>query len=419
MLKPKSNALRVVEATLGKITKVKKPVAKFVIHIVELWLGMNCRYVFSNMERWGKMTEKSYRNAFKKFFEWFSFNFELVKQHGGKEIIAVFDPSYIKKSGKKTYGLGMFWSGVRQKALKGLEIGCLAFVDVAAGTALHGEAVQTPSPKTLKQQDKTLVHHYVAIIKKRMDEIKSLTKYLAVDGYFMKKEFIQPLVKQGLHIITKARSDANLMYMYKGKQKGGKGRPKLYDGKINIKQIDKRRLPCIYSTEQMKVYAAPVYCVLLRQIVMAAFIYYGHKEMPEIIICTDTTIDAMKMCKYYGLRFQIEFLIRDAKQHAGLEDCQARDEQKLDTHFNIAMTVVSVAKVAYHLPAGKAGLSKPKKQRSAFSMADIKMLYMNRLITDRIFSNLALDLSCRKICLTARLVKRIYNQSLNFGRICT
>jgi hypothetical protein len=118
------------------------------------------------------------------------------------------------------------------------------------------------------------------------------------------------------------------------------------------------------------------------------------------------------MCKYYGLRFQIEFLIRDAKQHAGLEDCQARDEQKLNTHFNIAMTVVSVAKVAYHLPAGKAGLSKPKKQRSAFSMADIKMLYMNRLITNRIFSNLALELNCRKI-------KRIYNQCLNFGRLCT
>jgi hypothetical protein len=37
-LKPKS--LRVVEATLGKFTDVKKPVAKFVIHIAELRLAM-------------------------------------------------------------------------------------------------------------------------------------------------------------------------------------------------------------------------------------------------------------------------------------------------------------------------------------------------------------------------------------------
>ena len=403
MLKNQSNALKVVEATLSKVTGVKKPVSKFIIHIMELWLGMNCRYVFTNMERWGSMTEKSYRHGFKKFFDWFSFNFHLVRQYGGKEIIAVFDPSYISKSGKQTYGLGMFWSGTRQRALKGIEIGCLAFADVVSGTALHGEAVQTPSPKELKEKGKTLVNHYVEVIEKHISDILSVTGYLAVDGYFMKKEFINPLLKEGLHIVTKARSDANLMYVFKGKQKTGKGRKKMYDGKIDIKKIDKRRLPCCYSDEQMKVYGGVVYCVLLKRTVLAAFIYYGEKQKPEIIICTDTDMAEMTMCKYYGLRFQIEFLIRDAKQHTGLEDCMARDEQKLHTHFNIAMTAVSIAKAAYHL-------SVPKEQRGSFSMADIKMKYMNQLITKRIFSNLALDMSCRKI-------KRIYNQCLNFGRL--
>jgi Transposase DDE domain len=403
MLKKKSNALKVVEATLGKVTGVKKPVAKFVIHIVELWLGMNCRYVFSNMERWGSMTEKSYRNGFKKFFDWFGFNFALVKQYAGKEVIAVFDPSYIGKSGKQTYGLGMFWSGTRQKALKGIEISCLAFIDVAAGTALHGEAVQTPSPQSLKVIGKTLVTHYVEVVKKRINDILSVTRYLAVDGYFMKKEFINPLLKEGLQIVTKARSDANLMYLFKGKQKTGKGRKRLYDGKIDIKNIDKRRLVRCYRDENMKVYAGVVYCVLLKCTVLAAFVYYGDKPKPEIIICTDTEMEAMKMCKYYGLRFQVEFLIRDAKQHTGLEDCMARDKEKLHTHFNIAMTTVSVAKAAYHLTA-------PVEQRGSFSMADIKMKYMNQLIAKRIFSNLALDMSCRKI-------KRIYNQCLNFGRL--
>lgn len=403
MLKTNPNALRVVEATLGKVTDVKKPVSKFIIHIVELWLGMNCRYVFSNMERWGKMTEKSYRNCFKKVFDWFGFNYALVKQHCGKEIIAVFDPSYIKKSGKQTYGLGMFWSGVRQKALKGLEIGCLAFVDVRAGTAMHALAEQTPPPKELKAKGETLVTHYVRLIKKHLSDIKVVTPYLVVDGYFMKKEFITPLQKEGLHIITKARSDANLMYLFKGKQKSGRGRKKLYEGKINTAKIDKRRLPCCYGDEDMKVYAGEVYCVLLKRVVRAAFVYYGDREKPEIIISTDTAMEVMKMCKYYGLRFQIEFLIRDAKQFTGLEDCMAREDKKLHNHFNIAMTAVSVAKAAYYL-------SLPPDQRGSFSMADIKMLHMNELITKRIFSNLDLDLSCRKI-------KHIYSQCLNFGRI--
>ena len=403
MLIPNSNALRVVVATLSKVNKVKKPVSKFVIHILELWLGMNCRYVFSNMERWGKHTEKSYRNMFSKFFDWFGFNFQLVHQYCSGEVIAVFDPSYIKKSGKHTYGIGMFWNGARQRALRGLEVGCLAFVDVMNATAMHGIAVQTPSPITLKQSGKTLVHHYVSIIEMHIKDIKAVTRYLAVDGYFMKKEFIKPLLSQGLHIITKARQDANLMYLCKGKKKGGKGRPKLYDGKVNIGTLDKGRIKCFYRDKEKVIYASILYSIQLKQKVLAAFVYYGEKEKPEIIISTDIEIETKTMCRYYGLRFQVEFLIRDSKQYTGLEDCQARDEQKLNNHFNIAMTVVSIAKAAYYL-------SVPADQRGSFSMADIKMLHMNQLITKRIFSNLAIDLSCRKI-------KRIYNQCLSFGRL--
>jgi hypothetical protein len=279
----------------------------------------------------------------------------------------------------------------------------LGGIDVTAGTALHGEAVQTPSPKSLKGKGKTLVNHYTEVIEKHINHILFVTSYLAVDGYFMKKEFINPLFKKGLHIITKARSDANLMYVFKGRQKTGRGRKKQYDGKINTASIDKRRLACCYSYEQMKVYGGIVYCVLLKQTVLAAFIYYGDKKKPEITISTATTMDTMTMCKYYGLRFQMEFLIRDAKQYTGLENCMARDGQKLHTHFNIAMTVVSVAKAAYHL-------SVLQEERGSFSMVDIKMMHMNQLITKRIFCNLALDLSCRK-------TKRIYNQCLNFGRL--
>ncbi len=403
MLKTQSNALKVVEATLGKVTGVTKPVSKFIIHTVELWLGMNCRYVFSNMERWGKMTEKSYRSGFEKSFDWFKFNYALVHQHCSTELIAVFDPSFIRKSGKQTYGVGMFWSGVSQKALRGLEVGCLAFVDVVNTTAMHGIAEQTPSPASLKAKGKTLVTHYVSIIEKHLEDIKSVSRYLVVDGYFMKQDFIQPLFSKGLHIITKARSDANLKYLFKGRQSSSKGRPKLYDGKVNVTAIDKRRIKHCYSDKNMKVYAAVLYCVQLKQKVLAAFVYYAGKEKPEIIVSTDIEMEVEKMCRYYGLRFQIEFLIRDAKQYTGLQACQARDEQKLHNHFNIALTVVSVAKAAYHL-------SVPKEQGGSFSMADIKMLHMIQLITKRIFANLAVDLSCRKI-------KHIYNHCLNFGRL--
>jgi len=45
-----------------------------------------------------------------------------------------------------------------------------------------------------------------------------------------------------LQIISKMRKDANLYFLYQGKPTGKKGRPKMKDGKINMKNIEKRRL---------------------------------------------------------------------------------------------------------------------------------------------------------------------------------
>ncbi len=162
-------------------------------------------------------------------------------------------------------------------------------------------------------------------------------------------------------------------------------------------------------------YAGVVYSVQLQRKVLAAFSYYKDKKTGkyktdtknkikvDIVITTDTEMKPKELCSYYGLRFQVEFLIRDAKSYCGLQDSQARSKQKLHNHFNIAMTAVSVAKAAYYLPV-------PSRQREGFSMADIKMMHMNELITHRIFSNLAIDPSCKKY-------QQAYEDCLNFGRL--
>ncbi|MEI6950670.1 hypothetical protein V9K67_26030 [Paraflavisolibacter sp. H34] len=158
-----------------------------------------------------------------------------------------------------------------------------------------------------------------------------------------------------------------------------------------------------------------VYSALLCRKVLAAFIYYKEEKTgqyktdkkgrtrPEILIATDTDLTARRMDKYYEPRFQVEFLIRDSKSYAGLEDCQARSEQKLHNHCNIAMTAVSVAKAAYYFPVAK-------KERAGFSMADIKMIHMNELIANRIFSILDLDPSCEKY-------QQAFENCLSFGRL--
>ncbi|HLL43987.1 MAG TPA: transposase [Segetibacter sp.] len=407
MLIPNSNAFNkissLVSASLQKPGNISKPRFKFFSPLFELWLALPVRYTMINLSRIGGYCEKSIRLHFEKIFDFASFNTAVISKSCGKDLIAAFDPSYIPKSGKQTPGLGRWWSGKDQCTLKGLEISCLSIIDVAAGTAMSLEAVQTPSKEVLKTKNLNQVGHYVSVIKKQLPTLKTMVKYLTADGYFMKHDFIAPLLKEGLHIITKMRPDADLRYTYNGTKHSRRGRPKLYDGKVDCTSIDKRRIKKFDEDDKVIYYSGIVYCMALKQLVRIVYLQEKASKRYEIFLCTDTLINPLLIIKYYRLRFQIEFLLRDAKQHSGLEECQARSENKLYFHFNMALSVVSVAKAALWL-------SLPKEKREAFSMRNIKLMYYNKIITERIFSNLALDLNCKKI-------KRLYNQCLNIGAL--
>jgi len=407
MLIPNSNAFNkigdLVSASLQKLSNIGKPRFKFFSTVFELWLALPLRYTILNLARIGGYSEKSIRLHFEKLFDFVSFNAELINKSCGKELIAAFDPSYIPKSGKQTPGLGRWWSGKDQRTLKGLEISCLSIVDTAAGTAMSLQAVQTPSKEVLQAKKQNLVSHYVGIITKQMPVLKPMVKCLAADGYFMKHDFIIPLLREGLHVITKMRPDANLRYPYNGTRKIGRGRPKAYDGKVDCNNIDKGRIKKFDEDEDAVYYSGIVYCMALKQLVRIVYLQHKQTKRYEIFVCTDTLLNPKLILKYYRLRFQIEFLIRDAKQHCGLEECQARSENKLYFHFNMALSAVSVAKAAVWL-------SLPKEKREAFSMRNIKLMYYNKIMTERIFSNLALDLNCKKI-------KRLYYQCLDIGRL--
>ena len=68
------------------------------------------------------------------------------------------------------------------------------------------------------------------------------------------------------------RSDGNLKEVYKGIKSKGRGRPKLYGAKIDLKQIDKRKWKKCYQTEEMTGYERIVYCVTLKQPVKVVYL---------------------------------------------------------------------------------------------------------------------------------------------------
>src|SRR5215210_904725 len=154
-----------------------------------------------------------------------------------------------------------------------------------------------------------LMEHYVYIVKKNKNSILSYTRYLAADGYFMKSSFIQPLLQLKLHVISRMRPDANLSYLYNGPQKTGRGRKKLYLGKVDVKKIDKRKWKSCYEDEHLQGFELQVWCVSLKRTVKAVYVEFKNSKAYTILISTDTQQKGEKIIRFYQLRFQIEFLI--------------------------------------------------------------------------------------------------------------
>ena len=173
-------------------------------------------------------------------------------------------------------------------------------VDVEDAAAYSIEAVQTPSDMKGK-----LMEHYVGIIKKNIDSLLSHTRYLAADGYFMKSSFIDPLLKLGLHVITRMRPDANLSYLFTGVQKPGKGRKKSYAGKVDVKKLDKRRWKRCYEDDQVIGYELIAFCVALKRVVKVVYLDFKNRDGYTILLSTDTELEGAKVIRYYQLRFQI------------------------------------------------------------------------------------------------------------------
>ena len=391
------------EAILADIDTLSKPVRKFFLTIFSQWWGVIGRYNFVNMSRFMSYSEQALRNGYQRGFDFFQINTSIIKKRCSSELVLAFDPTFISKSGKHTDGVDYFWSGKDQRAKKGIELGCLAVIDIKNKTGFHLESVQTPESKKRKSRKITLIDHYCGFLLSKIERLKQISNCLTVDGYFMKKEFILPLVKQGMKVITKMRSDANLKYLYDGTQRKGRGRKRKHGGKVNLRKLNMNKWQKIVANKQEACFTAELFCVALKMNVRVVYLLDKESGNYQVLMCTDTNMDAKKILKYYRMRFQIEFLIRDAKQYSGLEDCQARDTKKLNFHFNMSMTNVSLAKAEYYLTI-------PLKEREAFSLQDIKRLKHNAMLTDFIFVNLDLDLKCKKI-------KQLYEQCTNFGRM--
>ncbi|SCM58878.1 transposase [Petrimonas mucosa] len=357
---------------LGELTtKLNKSFKSFLMETLILYLVIPGRINFLQLGRYGKSCEQRFRQNFSKDFDWLEFNLSLSDRvlTGDRKAIAI-DPSYISKSGKNTPWIGYFWSGAAGQAKRGLEILGVGLIDVDNKDCISLQAVQTPDRQTLESRDANLIDWYLLVIKSMREKLHRASRHVVADAYFAKNNFVTGLQEMKFDLVSRFRDDAALYYPTLQKPTGKKGRPKLYDGKIDMANLDTTRVQKI-NIDNGDLYTLIAYSKSFKQMVRLVIWYSKDGKNPKLFFSTNPEMSGKDVIEFYRTRFQIEFCFRDAKGFTGLMQSQARDVAKLSFNFNASLTSVNLAKVL------------ARERGIPFSMASCKTMIHNAYLLER------------------------------------
>jgi len=385
-----------------------KPQLKFLLTLFSTIMILRGRMNYRNMSRYSVIHEKTFSRNFRKSFDFTDLNhrliLEIIPEKNRK--MAAIDASYVPKSGKHSYGIDYFWSGVAGRSKKGQEISSLAIVDLDYNTAYNLSVEQTPSGDEIGKKEENRIDFYLQQIRRNEKYLKEHNiTHLAADGFYSKTRFIDGVIDMNLHQIGRLREDANLRHLYKGPQRKGPGAHRKYDGKV--KYDDLSRWEFVSEIEQgVYLYTADLNSPRFKRNMRVVYLLDQRKSgisRYALFFSTDLNLKALDIFSMYRSRFQIEFIFRDAKQFTGLTDCQARRKDTLNFHFNASLTTLNLLK--------KQDRELCENSNSKVcSIASWKARYFNEHLLDRFISNLDLD---------PILIKNMpqYEELLNYGVI--
>ena len=367
--------------------------ASFVSFFNDVMVGVltiSGRINFLQLARYCKSCEQRFRQNFRKKFDWIAFNQTFVQKQPGHRYAIAIDPSFVSKSGKKTPGLGYFWSGCAQAMKRGLEILGIALVDADTREAYAIRAVQTliqrihkgRRPKCVAHIERdSLVSHYLKALYDFRDQLLQLSNIIVADAFFSKATFVQGLDTLDFELVSRFRNDVRLRYLYTGPKTGKRGRTKKFDGDIDLTNLKKK----VFTTEtydwdgvEVTIHSAVVCAVSLKRNVKVVIVDFDDTDKKtqtrKVFFSTDCSMSAKDVIDIYRSRFRIEFLFRDAKQFTGLCHCQSRNTEAMDFAFNLSLSAINVARAF------------GKQNKLNLSIADCKLMFHNALLIERFLS---------------------------------
>ena len=299
------------------------------------------------------------------------------------------DEVIVTKAGKHTHGLDRFFSSLYGKPVPGLAFFTLSLVSLqkrrsfpmrieqgvrsdaektarkakAAAKLPNGaQATRRPGrPKGSKNTPKataTLTPELVRItamltaLLQLIATVLSVT-YLVLDGHFGNHNALQMARQCGLHLISKLRYDAALYFPYTGPY-AGRGPRRKYGPKVHYDHLPVHSLKetSVEGHIETRLYQMPLlhkeFTYPLNVVIIVKTNLRTQARAHVVLCSSDLALAYAPLVDYYGLRCQIEFNFRDAKQYWGLEDFMNVTPPGVTNAANLALFMVNVA---YYLRA--------------------------------------------------------------------
>jgi hypothetical protein len=181
---------------------------RFLLGLFQVVFAMRGRVNCANMARYSSFCEQTFRRHFAKGFQWMAFNLSVLqlRRHPAEPLISVFACTFVPKSGRRTYGLGLFFSSAVGRMCRGLEMSLLGVVATRSRRAFGLDATQTPPDLGRAQGAGCLrINFYLEQITDLLDRLAEVT-YWVGDGYYAKRKVFEALTGADKHLVTRLRS---------------------------------------------------------------------------------------------------------------------------------------------------------------------------------------------------------------------
>lgn len=322
------------------------------------------------------------------------------------------DETVVGKAGKKTYGRDWFFSSLSGKPIPGLAFFGIALVSqkrrraypLCAQQVVRSEAEkeQARTNKARRQQSKAKdtpprprgrpvgsknknksllplsaelqrIQTWVRQVVAELPDALSVG-HLVLDGHFGNSAACQMVREVGLHLISKLPHNAALFQEPTSEEKQAHPKRK-YGAKVNYAALPAE---CLVSCTEVDRERTEVYQIRcwhkdfperLHVVVIVKTDLTTQKRGHVVLFSNDLTLDAHTLWDAYALRFQIEFVFRDAKQHFGLDDFQGVTQTSVANAVGLSLLMVNLS----------TSLLEPMRQENPdASILDLKAWYRGR-----------------------------------------